>query len=138
MEVGTQLVHTSLSQDPQTAFGLAGALVDGWRQRVLAHADVEEQDLFPVVVDRLPELRENVAALIRDHEMMRLLVAEIEQELDRARQVMPDVLDRLTTLLHVQRLHSAFEEETVLSRVSGVLTGFAQPSEGAAKSWPNV
>ena len=129
METGAELLRVSRSkQDPHTTLRLARELASGWRQRVLAHADVEEQDLFPLVVDRLPEQRDTVAALIRDHEMMRLLVDEIDGELDHEGQVTSSVLDRFTALLHVQRLHSAFEEETFLPQVSGALSGAAHPA----------
>jgi len=135
MEVGTELLRASWSsQEPHTTLRLARELANGWRRRVLSHAEAEEQDVFPRVIERLPELRPVVTALIRDHELMRLLVDEAERELGREGQVTAAVMDRFTALLHVQRLHSAFEEETFLPQVSGSLTREAQPSEGAADS----
>ncbi len=123
MEAGTELLQASSgSRDPETALRLARELARGWRQRVLSHADAEEQDVFPAVLERLPSQRATVAALVRDHGLMRLLVDEVEEELAQAGQVTQAALDRFTALLHVQRLHSAFEEETFLGQVSGALT----------------
>ena len=139
METGTQLLYTSLSgEDAATALRIARELARGWRQRVLAHADAEEQDVFPEVLARLPQYETTVAALIRDHALMRLLVDEIEQELEREGPITPDVLGRFTTLLHVQRLHSAFEEESFLPEISGALKSAAKPLGEARTAWPNA
>ena len=139
VEAGTELLHASLgSQDNATTVRLARELANGWRQRVLAHADAEEQDVFPQVVEHLPEQRAAVAALIRDHQLMRLLVAEVEQELLRKERVTRAVLDRFAALLHVQRLHSVFEEENFLPQISGALSPARQRSKEGPKPWPNA
>ncbi len=131
MEVGTELLQASLSgQGGTTALRLAQELLSGWRQRVLAHAEAEEQDVFPLVLERLPEQRDAVAALIRDHELMRLLVDETERDLAREGRVTGPLLERFTALLHIQRLHALSEEETFLPQVQGALAGTSKRSEG--------
>ncbi len=138
MEAGTELLHTSVSrQDSMTALRLARELADGWHQRVLAHADAEEQDMFPQVVAAFPASEAMVAALIRDHEVMRLLVEEVRQELDRESEVTPAVLGRFTALLHVQRLHSSLEELSFLPRITeGALD--ARALGEASTLWPDA
>ena len=132
MELGTKLLfESSGGEDAATALRLARELVLGWRLRVLAHADAEEQDLFRQVLKLLPGLSDQVVAAMRDHELMRLLLGEVEQELDREGRVTQGVLQRLSALQELQRLHSLFEEETFLPELSGVLRGAKKPTEGA-------
>ena len=132
MELGTQILFESAGgEDAATALRLARELALGWRLRVLAHADAEEQDLFPQVQKLLPGLSDQVVAAMRDHELMRLLLGEVEQELDREGRVTQGVLERLQALLQIQRLHSLFEEETFLPELSGALKGAKKPTEGA-------
>jgi hemerythrin-like domain-containing protein len=106
--------------DDHTALRLARALADGWRLRVIAHADAEEQDLFPVVLERFPAHRATVAALLRDHQLMRLLLDEAEREMDCEGRVTSSALGRFTALLHLQRLHSILEEQALLPKIPGV------------------
>lgn len=121
MEAGTEVLLMSVSSgDDRTALRVAFALTDGWRQRVLAHADAEEEDLFPQVLARFPAQAAAVAALRRDHELLRLLVGEVRQVLEREGKVTPSVLSRFSALLHLQRLHSDFEEQRFLPEIATV------------------
>ena len=139
MEFGTEILLMSLrGQDAATSMRLAAELLCAWRERVLTHADAEEKDVFPQVLGALPELASEVAALVRDHDLLRHLVDETEQELAREGSVTGAVLGRLQALLHIQRLHALYEEETFLPQVSDVLAQAKRPSEGATEHWPNA
>jgi hemerythrin superfamily protein len=119
MEAGMELLCTAVHQlEEATSLWIARALAEGWRQRVLTHAQAEEEDLFPLVAARYPDHAATLAALTRDHELMRLLLEEAERELDVQGKVTPGALDRFSALLHLQRQHSSYEEQSLLEHIS--------------------
>ncbi len=103
IENGMDLLFASLGQEDRgTPLPIASAMVDGWEQRVLAHADAEEQNLFPPVLDRFPEHAASIAALTRDHSLMRILVDELKRELGSKGKVTSAALEHGLPARHVR------------------------------------
>src|SRR6185312_10493149 len=64
--------------DQQQALQVAGVLIEHWQTRTLHHAEAEESGWYREVITERPELQTDVVALTRDHELLRLLLAEIQ------------------------------------------------------------
>lgn len=101
----------------QLALQLAHALLTTWRTRVLAHADAEEEELYQWVLQRHPKMQEKIAALARDHALLRRMTAEASGKLKE--EVTPEILAYLDALLLIQRYHSEDEEQSLSPILEG-------------------
>lgn len=70
--------------------------VEHWEMRIIDHAQSEEEGFYKEKVEGEPQLVETIAMLKRDHDLLRMLVAEIKQRIQT--EVNRDVLDRFRTL----------------------------------------
>ncbi|GGJ70307.1 hypothetical protein GGR02_002156 [Anoxybacillus voinovskiensis] len=87
---------------------VADTLVEHWEMRVLAHAQSEEEGFYKEKLEGEPQLVEIIAMLKRDHDLLRMIVAEIKQRMQT--EVNRDVLDRFRALLFINEIHSREEE----------------------------
>ncbi|WP_062356760.1 hypothetical protein [Bacillus kwashiorkori] len=90
---------------------ITNALIEHWEQRMLAHADSEEEGLFKERLAENPDLLEIVAKLKRDHQIMGILVEEIKTELQKEKVINEYVLDRFKALLCMIQIHNREEEK---------------------------
>ncbi|KXH87567.1 hypothetical protein AU377_01285 [Sporosarcina sp. HYO08] len=95
--------------DLESANMAADDLVDYWKTRVIAHADAEEAGFYEEIATAKPELKDVVIQLIRDHDLMRIIVKDIE-ELREKEQLSPNVIHRFYSLMIVNDIHSRDEE----------------------------
>jgi len=112
--------------DQQQALQVAGVLIEHWQTRTLHHAEAEESGWYREVITERPELQTDVVALTRDHELLRLLLAEIQGILS-VRGIASGVVERFEAMLLVNAIHSREEEHRLL----GTEPIAAAPSEGA-------
>ncbi|SDZ43036.1 Hemerythrin HHE cation binding domain-containing protein [Evansella caseinilytica] len=87
----------------------AAALIEHWETRILAHADAEEEGLYLDIKKQRPDLQETITKLIRDHELIRILVKETKTMLDDS-SVTEEVIDRFKAVYVLVQLHSREEE----------------------------
>ncbi|MCM3124996.1 hemerythrin domain-containing protein [Mesobacillus sp. AQ2] len=92
----------------------ADALVEHWETRTIAHADSEEEGFYMEIMEKKPELKEEVIKLIRDHDLIRMIVADVKGRLPNEG-VTEEVIDRFKTILHLVDIHN-HEEERILFR----------------------
>lgn len=87
----------------------ADHLVEYWETRILSHADSEEDGFYQEVEANHPQLGEAVIRLTRDHELLRIIVADIKA-LIQEEGVSPAVLQQFHALLVLNAIHSREEE----------------------------
>lgn len=97
-------------EEKDKALELAFVIVEHWETRTLRHADSEEQGLYKEISESTPELKDDIVALTRDHDILRKIVASIKVKLDEG-EVDDSVLQRFQALLFVNELHNQKEEE---------------------------
>ncbi|MFJ7934917.1 hypothetical protein [Sporosarcina sp. NPDC096371] len=95
--------------DLETANRATDALVDYWQTHIIAHADSEEAGFYEEVTVKRPELKEAVIQLTRNHELLCIIVKDIE-ELRTIENLSSGVLHRFHSLLVVNEIHSRDEE----------------------------
>lgn len=118
--------------DQQRALQVAAVLVEHWQTRTLRHADAEESGWYRDIVAERPALREDVIALTRDHDLLRLLMAEIQGILS-ARGAAAGVVERFEAMLLLNGIHSREEERRLLgSQPTATDAGEATLDAGAA------
>ncbi|WJY28015.1 MULTISPECIES: hemerythrin domain-containing protein [Sporosarcina] len=106
----TEMLIEFLQQgDQKNAERAADDLIDYWKTRVISHADAEEEGFYLEIKEEDPSLEKAVTQLTRDHDIMRLVVADIEQ-LKETEGISPTVLQKFYALLVVNELHSREEE----------------------------
>lgn len=95
--------------DLDRALETAYVAVEQWETRTLQHATSEEEGLYKELVEESPELKDEVVALTRDHDLLRILVKEIKEILDN-QGFSDDVLQRFQALVLVDLIHNRDEE----------------------------
>lgn len=110
-----ELIELLEQGDIETANEACTDLIDYWKTRVISHADAEEEGFYKQVVEENPELKEAVIQLTRDHDLMRLIVSDIETLREESPDVTPDILQKFYGLLVVNELHSREEERLLFT-----------------------
>lgn len=93
----------------ETANLAADDLIDYWKTRVISHADAEESGFYLEIAEENPELQEAVTMLTRDHDLLRMIVKDIET-LREEEGLSPQVLQKFYALQIVNEIHSRDEE----------------------------
>lgn len=122
--------------DQQRALQVAAVLIEHWQTRTLRHADAEETGWYREVLAARPDLQADIIALTRDHELLRLLLAEIQGILS-ARGTATGIVERFEAMLLLNGIHSREEEQRLLGgnsiveepRREEVSQGVTQPGE---------
>jgi len=89
---------------------VARVLVEHWETRMIAHADAEEEGFYLEVVEKQPELTEQVTKLIRDHELLRMVVADVKGLINEKGK-MNEVIELFLMILLLVKIHSREEEK---------------------------
>lgn len=112
----TELLIEYLQQgDMKLADRAADELIDYWKSRVISHADAEEEGFYKDIRTENPELEEAIIQLTRDHDLIRIIVKDIE-ELRKTEKISPSVLQKFYALLVVNEIHSRDEERLLLEK----------------------
>lgn len=98
----------------ETANLAADDLIDYWKTRVIAHADAEEDGFYLDVAKEKPALQETVTMLTRDHDLMRIIVSDLET-LREKEGLSPTVLQKFYALQIVNEIHSRDEERLLFT-----------------------
>lgn len=110
----TELLIEFLQEgDMKSADRAADGLIDYWKSRVISHADAEEEGLYLEIKKENPELEEAIIQLTRDHDLLRIIVKDIET-LRETEKLSPTVLQKFYALLVVNEIHSRDEERLLL------------------------
>lgn len=86
-------------------------------ERLLGHFSQEEaQDaLYESATKQNPELQDKVQGLKRDHELIRMMVERMKQELAKEEVDFQKLIDHSVSIILVDEIHSRDEEDTLLS-----------------------
>ncbi|CAM3158838.1 hemerythrin domain-containing protein [Filibacter tadaridae] len=87
----------------------ADDLIEFWKSRVISHADSEEEGFYKEIKELKPELNDAIVQLTRDHDLLRIIVKDIE-ELRKTKNLSPAVLHKFHALIVVNEIHSRDEE----------------------------
>ena len=107
------LRHTMQTGEHDRALRLAAVLIEHWQTRTLRHADAEEEGWYREIVAARPELQPDVAALTRDHDLLRTLLAEIQGILAQ-HGIASGITERFEAMLLLNAIHSREEERRLL------------------------
>ncbi|WP_164669519.1 hemerythrin domain-containing protein [Virgibacillus doumboii] len=111
-ELTNLLGNLLMEGDVDRALETAYITLEHWETRTLAHADAEERGLYKEISESSPELKDNIVALTRDHDLLRYICWEIKDILENGG-IGDGILQRFQALILVDELHNK-EEERVL------------------------
>jgi len=112
-EITRLLRQAALAGDHEQALQLTGVLIEHWQTRTLRHAEAEEQGWYRDVARERPELHVDITQLTRDHDLLRLLLGEIEQ-IVAIRGWVTGIMERFEAMLLLNAIHSREEEQRLL------------------------
>lgn len=98
----------------ETAERAADDLIDYWKTRVISHADAEESGFYLEIAEQNPELKDAITMLTRDHDLLRIIVQDIEK-LRETEGLSSGVLHRFHSLMVVNKIHSRDEERLLFT-----------------------
>lgn len=104
------LVSLFNEQRLEDCLEVSSALVEHWETRMIAHADAEEEGFYLEVLEKQPELSTQITKLIRDHELLRMIVADVKEMIVQEG-ITLHVLDRFKGILLLVEIHSREEEK---------------------------
>ncbi|WP_188206325.1 hypothetical protein [Alkalibacillus aidingensis] len=90
-------------------------LIYYWENRILTHADSEEEEngFYQEVLQQKPELKEEVIALTRDHDILRIIIKKIKDKM-KEEGFSDDIIFHFESLIIVNEIHSRDEEKLLL------------------------
>lgn len=103
------LIETLKIGDLHQANAVLDDLLDYWETRIIAHADSEESGFYQEIEDKDPAKHDVITALKRDHELMKMIIADIHQ-LRQEEGLSHEVMRKLQALIVVNEIHSRDEE----------------------------
>ncbi|MEB7999117.1 hemerythrin domain-containing protein [Staphylococcus saprophyticus] len=113
----TEILSKVINQKHK-ALEVAYVLLEHWEARVLAHADVEEEGLYPELAGDNPSQIKIMHRLQRDHDLLRKLAKQIKLAL-KNEEMNHEVLVKFYTMIEVDDLHNEDEEAWVASKEKG-------------------
>ena len=113
-ELTVELRRCVIARDEKVGMEIISMLMEHWQHRILCHATEEEEGLYQDIGGRWPKSTSLIATLIRDHELLRILVMEIQTLLDTRRWT-AGIVERFEALLLINAIHSRQEEEQLLA-----------------------
>ncbi|HIW31924.1 MAG TPA: hemerythrin domain-containing protein [Candidatus Paenibacillus intestinavium] len=102
-------INASKTGDTEQINIVLDDLLDYWETRIIGHADSEEDGFYQELVEHNPSLQETVTKLIRDHDLLKIIVADI-YKLRETEGLSGEILPKLQALIVVNGIHSRDEE----------------------------
>lgn len=94
------------------ALKTAFILLEHWETRTLAHAQAEEEDLYPELLAEKENMKDKLISLARDHDLMRKLAQTIKKDLQQEK-LGRQTVQQFYALICIDKIHN-HEEESIL------------------------
>ncbi|MGG3964727.1 hemerythrin domain-containing protein [Heyndrickxia faecalis] len=87
-------------------------LLEHWETRTLAHAQAEEEGLYPELLAENENMKDKLTVLARDHDLMRKLAQAVKKDLQQEK-LGQQTVQQFYALICIDEIHN-HEEESVL------------------------
>lgn len=105
------------AKEYEVALQAADHLLEYWETRIISHADAEEEGFYLEMLEKNPDLKDTVAKLTRDHDLLRIIAEDIKKMLKEVG-LTYEVMKQFHALLVVNAIHSRDEERLLLAEPS--------------------
>src|SRR5699024_2111691 len=89
----------NLNDDLQEAMDISAQIIDIWENRIIEHANSEEESLYKEMSAHSEELAKRVIELTREHDILRVLLAQIKEVLQKEGKVTDEAVRKFDTLI---------------------------------------
>lgn len=97
----------------EKALQVAEIIIEHWETRTLKHAESEEEGLYKEMVMENPELKDLVIQLTRDHDIMRRIVQQMKEMLQK-KEVSEEFTSLMDGVILVDLIHNEDEMNKLL------------------------
>lgn len=111
MDVIVKLYEEERKEDTITA---AKVLIEYIEERLISHADAEEEGLYLEIKKENPELEKEIHMLTRDHDLERIIFDKLKKQFDNHQFVTKDLIYLFNALLIINNIHNRSEETMLL------------------------
>jgi hypothetical protein len=111
-EVTDKLFYENREED---CLNTAEALIEYWETRVIAHADTEDDGFYKELMEKKPELERDLHMLSRDHDLFRIIIRNVKEQLEEEKKVTKAILNQFQALLVIKEIHNEGEETTLFT-----------------------
>jgi len=101
------------SDEKEKALQVAEVTIEHWESRTLKHAEAEEEGLYKELVEENPDLQLPVIQLTRDHDLMRRIVGQIKDLLEKD-EITEQMLALFDSLIIIDSIHNEDEMNKLL------------------------
>lgn len=108
-----QLHHAGEDKD---ALQTARMLLKHWEEKIIAHADTEDEGLFPDLLQKDETDQKGIHMMMRDHDLFRQIAASIKETLDQDNKVTQEMIYEFTSLIIINGLHHKGEEKYLFNQ----------------------
>jgi len=106
-EITTKLFTEGRSED---CLKTANVLIEHWEEKIIAHADAEDEGLYEDLLEEGNIPKKNIYMLMRDHDLFRKIVAHIKTSIKEQNEVTQDNIYELQSLIVINNFHHQGEE----------------------------
>lgn len=91
----------------------ANVLIEHWEEKIIAHADAEDEGLYQELLDEGTIPQKDLYMLMRDHDLFRKITAHIKAQINEHNQVTTENIYEFNSLLVLNDFHHKGEEDTL-------------------------
>lgn len=103
-----QLFH---KQEEKDCYQAAKDLLKHWEEKIIAHADTEDEGLFPDLLKEEGTNQKGIYMMMRDHDLFRKIAASIKDKLNKENKVTQEIIYEFTSLIIINDHHHKGEEK---------------------------
>ncbi len=109
----TNVIQLFHSKEKEACLTAAKELLKNWEEKIIAHADAEDEGLYQELLARDDVSNQSLYMLMRDHDLFRKIAARIKDKIEEQGEVTQENIYELTTLIVLNDFHHEGEEESL-------------------------
>ena len=107
----SELMNCFEDDNQEDALEASKALIQHWEEKIIAHADAEDETFFQELLegDEIPD--QHVYMMMRDHNLFREITAHIKESIEENEEITMNHIYEFNTLLILNSFHHIGEEK---------------------------
>ena len=107
----TEMVQQLFDEErEEDCLNVANVLIQYWEEKIIAHADAEDEGFYSELLQSKKVPEKDLYMLMRDHELFRLIIADLKEKLNERNKVDQKDVKTFHTLIILNEYHHIGEE----------------------------
>lgn len=111
----TEELISSFQENRPDCLEIAQLLVTHWEEKVIPHADAEDEGLYQELLQDETIAPNQIYLLMRDHDLLRKITANVKETLSQEQRVTKQIIYAFHSLLTLNAIHHKDEEMMLFS-----------------------